>query len=133
MNIVGLQHFNITAPVELLERVRDFYVEVLGLKVGERPDFRRAGFWLYAGSEPLVHLTACEAEDTRAARAESAPGFFDHVAFSCRGLSGVIERLTRFKVPFEVDEVASLKQVQLFLRDPAGVGVELNFFGEALN
>jgi hypothetical protein len=35
-------------------------------------------------------------------------------------------------VPFEVDEVASLKQVQLFLRDPAGVGVELNFFDEAL-
>jgi hypothetical protein len=31
-----------------------------------------------------------------------------------------------------MDEVASLKQVQLFLRDPAGVGLELNFTGETL-
>jgi post-segregation antitoxin (ccd killing protein) len=29
MNIEGLNHFNITAPRELLERVRDFYVNVL--------------------------------------------------------------------------------------------------------
>lgn len=132
MSVIGLQHFNITAPVELLEQVRDFYVEVLGLEVGARPDFRRVGFWLYAGGEPLVHLTACDAADARASLAEHAPGFFDHVAFSCHGLSAIIERLTRLKVPFEVDEVASLKQVQLFLRDPAGVGVELNFFNEAL-
>jgi len=36
-------------------------------------------------------------------------------------------------VPYEADEVTSLKQVQLFLRDPAGVGVELNFYDEALS
>ncbi|MBV9958517.1 MAG: VOC family protein [Acidobacteria bacterium] len=130
MSVVGLQHFNITAPAELLEQVRDFYVEVLGLTVGARPDFMRAGFWLYAGGEPLVHLTACEVADERA---DSARGFFDHIAFSCRGLAAVIERLTRLNVPYEADEVTSLKQVQLFLRDPAGVGVELNFYDEALS
>lgn len=46
MYTAGLNHFNITAPGELLEKVRDFYVEVLGLIVGERPGFRRNGFWL---------------------------------------------------------------------------------------
>lgn len=39
MDTVGLSHFNITASDELLEKVRDFYVEVLGLAVGERPSF----------------------------------------------------------------------------------------------
>jgi catechol 2,3-dioxygenase-like lactoylglutathione lyase family enzyme len=126
----GLHHFNITAPYELLEKVRDFYVEVLGLAVGERPNFMRKGFWLYAGDEPLVHLTACDAEDSRAAGV-AAPGFFDHIAFSCKGLSEVIEHLKRFDISYEVDEVVPLKQVQLFVRDPSGVGVELNFVNES--
>jgi catechol 2,3-dioxygenase-like lactoylglutathione lyase family enzyme len=129
MKTVGLSHFNITAPRELLERVRDFYVEVLGLAVGERPGFTRKGFWLYAGGDPLVHLTACDAGDARAA-GEPASGFFDHVAFNCEGLTAAVERLKRLGVPYELDEVPSLGQVQLFVRDPAGVGVELNFVGE---
>ncbi|MBV9211220.1 MAG: diguanylate cyclase, partial [Acidobacteria bacterium] len=56
----------------------------------------------------------------------------DHIAFSCKGLAGIVERLTRLQIPYEVDEVSALRQVQLFLRDPAGVGVELNFVDESL-
>jgi catechol 2,3-dioxygenase-like lactoylglutathione lyase family enzyme len=113
MGVRGLNHFNITAPADVIERVRDFYVEVLGL---------------YAGAEAVVHLT-CEGEDSRTPHARSA---FDHVAFSCEGLREIVERLERSGVAYELDEVASLGQVQLFLRDPAGVGLELNFTGEQL-
>ena len=129
MNVEGLNHFNITAPRGLLERVRDFYVEALGLVVGDRPAFKREGFWLYAGREPVVHLTACGDDDPRAGGVHG-PGFFDHVAFSGSGLAGMLERLRRHGVPYELAEVTSLGQVQVFLRDPAGVGVELNFVGE---
>lgn len=129
MNVEGLNHFNITAPRELLERVRDFYVEALGLVVGDRPAFMREGFWLYAGREPVVHLTACGDDDPRAGSARG-PGFFDHVAFKCTGLAGCIQSLRRSGIAYELAEVPSLRQVQLFLRDPAGVGVELNFVDE---
>ncbi|HYY97889.1 MAG TPA: VOC family protein [Pyrinomonadaceae bacterium] len=130
MGVRGLNHFNVTAPAGLIERVRDFYVEALGLSVGERPGFRRGGFWLYAGAEPVVHLTACDEGDARSAQSR---GHFDHVAFSCEGLREFVERLERAGVEYEVDEVASLGQAQLFLRDPAGVGLELNFNGESLS
>lgn len=130
MGVRGLNHFNVTAPAEVIERVRDFYVEVLGLRVGERPGFRRAGFWLYAGAEAVVHLTAEDGGvDARSADARTA---FDHVAFSCEGLREFVERLERAGVEYELDEVAPLGQAQLFLRDPAGVGLELNFTGETL-
>ncbi|HKG14490.1 MAG TPA: VOC family protein [Pyrinomonadaceae bacterium] len=128
MGIRGLNHFNVTASAEVIERVRDFYVEVLGLSVGDRPGFRRAGFWLYAGTEPVVHLTTCDGDDTRTPDARST---FDHVAFSCEGLREFVGRLERAGVEYEADEVASPRQVQLFLRDPAGVGLELNFEGES--
>ena len=131
MNTLGLSHFNITVPDEMLEKVRDFYVEVLGLAVGDRPGFRRKGFWLYAGQEPIVHLTACDVDDARA-RAEVGSNFFDHIAFYCKGLSEMIERLKRFNIPYEVAEISSLGQVQVFVRDPAQVGVELNFSNESL-
>lgn len=127
MGVRGLNHFNITASAEIIERVRDFYVEVLGLSVGDRPGFRREGFWLYASSEAVVHLTTEDGDDTRTPNARTT---FDHVAFSCEGLREFVERLERAGVEYEVDEVASLGQVQLFLRDPAGVGLELNFTGE---
>ena len=129
MGVRGLNHFNVTASADVIERVRDFYVEVLGLSVGDRPGFRREGFWLYAGAEPFVHLTTEDEDDRRAGVARSA---FDHVAFSCEGLREFVGRLERAGVEYEVDEVASLRQVQLFLRDPAGVGLELNFTGETL-
>lgn len=129
--VTGLNHFNITAPYELLERVRDFYVEVVGLAVGERPGFMRNGFWLYAGNEPIVHLTACEADDARIG-GETGLNFFDHIALACRGLSGIVERLKRFDIPYEVVRIPSLGQVQVFVRDPAGIGLELNFVNEDL-
>ncbi|HKQ50847.1 MAG TPA: VOC family protein [Pyrinomonadaceae bacterium] len=129
METTGLHHFNITAPYEMLERVRDFYVEALGLTVGERPDFRRKGFWLYSRGEPLVHLTACDDGDARA-NGEIGPNFFDHIAFACRGLAGCIARLKQLEIDYEVVEITSLRQTQVFVRDPSGVGVELNFVNE---
>ena len=129
MNVTGLHHFNITAPAGLIQQVLDFYVRVLGLEVGERPDFRRAGFWLYAGTEPLVHLTVCDAEDIRA---HGAQGFFDHLALSCKGLKEVVTRLKDLRIPYEVIEIPALSQTQIFVRDPAGIGIELNFVKESL-
>jgi glyoxylase I family protein len=137
MGVNGIQHYNIAACAELIERVKDFYVEALGFKVGHRPGFTRRGFWLYAGGEPLVHLGVREEVNARGegdarGREASADGALDHVAFSCEGLADFVARLERAGVPYTADEVPSLRQVQLFLRDPAGVGVELNFTGESL-
>lgn len=131
MNTTGLSHFNITAPAEMIEKVLDFYTQILGLVVGDRPGFRRKGFWLYAGQIPIVHLTVCDPDDARASGA-SGLSFFDHIAFSCEGLSEIIERLKQLNVPYELVEINSLEQVQVFTRDPAGVGVELNFTNESL-
>jgi catechol 2,3-dioxygenase-like lactoylglutathione lyase family enzyme len=126
MSVVGLNHFNLTAPWELLEQVRDFYVDVVGLTVGDRPDFARKGFWLYAGDKPIVHLIACRDGDVRA-HGEAAPSFIDHIAFTCKGLSEVVERLKGLGIVYKVTEAPSRGQVQIFVRDPAGVGIELNF------
>jgi len=126
MTVVGLNHFNIAAPAELIEDVRDFYVEVLGLRVGDRPNFARRGYWLYAADKPIIHLVVSDEKDVRTLGG-AAPSVVDHIAFSSKGLREFIERLKALKIQYEVVEVPLRKQVQIFIRDPAGVGVEMNF------
>ena len=54
MPLGTLQHFTIE-PSDL-ERTKAFYVDVLGLEVGERPPLDFPGYWLYSGGVATVHL-----------------------------------------------------------------------------
>ena len=54
MKILGLDHYNLCAPRELLEELREFYTDTVGLTVGYRPPFDSAGYWLYAGEQAVL-------------------------------------------------------------------------------
>ena len=125
MRIEGIDHFQIAAPNELIEAVRDFYVQVLRLADGPRPQFSSGGYWLYAGGRALVHLRA--EEGPAVVRADAASSYCDHIALSCEGLAQFEEHLTACDVAFTKNHIADLNLHQLFFRDPAGVGIELAF------
>jgi catechol 2,3-dioxygenase-like lactoylglutathione lyase family enzyme len=126
MPVTHIDHINIAGSFALLEACRAFYVDVLGLRDGERPPFRSRGFWLYAGGSPVVHLTESDREPHAAATS------FDHFAFACEDADEMRARLQQRGVAFEADEVPETGAVQFFLRDPAGVALELNFADAAL-
>lgn len=123
MATLGLNHCNLRAHPELLGQLRDFYCDVIGLKVGPRPPFDNVGYWLYAGNQPIIHLT-------ESAVIEPVASSFDHIAFSCTELGDFKQRLAQYGVDYTVSYVPQTTQVQLFLRDPAFNGVELNFANE---
>lgn len=126
MGLNALNHFTI-CPVDL-EATKDFYVEVLGLELGERPPLGFPGYWLYCSGAPTVHLIGPRASDASLpARQAGVTGLLDHIAFSCTGLAGMRSRLAEHKVEFAERIVPRDGQTQLFLRDPNGVAVELNY------
>jgi catechol 2,3-dioxygenase-like lactoylglutathione lyase family enzyme len=89
------------------------------------------GHWLYAGERDVVHLSI----DARAGEPDApAPrgAGFNHVAFACHGLPEALERLRGAGIDFRVSQIDDPAQVQLFLNDPAGTRIELNFAGETL-
>lgn len=126
MNVLGFSHYNFRATRELLDALCAFYTEVVGLQVGDRPPFRRFGYWLYAGRQDVLHLTEADDDEARAADVATT---FDHAAFNCTDRGAFESMLTQRNIKYKVAHVPETGRVQLFFRDPAGNGVELNFLG----
>jgi glyoxylase I family protein len=124
----GLDHYNLRASRDLLDRIRDWYRDVVGLEVGERPPFRFHGYWLYAGGRPILHLSEASPGE---AHPVPGSGTFDHVAFGCTEFLATRERLDSLRIPYRVADVPLTGVRQVFLEDPAGNGVELNFDARA--
>ncbi len=135
MAIAGFHHFNLRVPEGELQALQTFYVEVLGLKLGPRPPFRSIGLWLYAGDEPILHLTQMNSGEIVAPGAPSdlpvlvadRRSALDHIALACDDLAAMRERLERHRVDFRLTEVSIAGEIQLFIRDPCGVAIELVF------
>lgn len=124
MAALGLNHYNIRAASPLLEELRDFYCATLGLRVGPRPQFRTHGYWLYAGDKAILHLSATRAGEVRQVGVVPT---FDHVAFTCADDAAMQAVLQAMGIAYTVEDAAERAQRQIFFRDPAGNGIELNF------
>lgn len=129
MQVVGLNHFNITAAPRLIEQVKQFYIDIVGLKMGARAHLDHEGYWLYAGAFPILHLSARPKMGMRGQQ-DPCPGYFNHISLGCRGLKSTLAKLTETHTPYRLIELIDIKQTQLFVTDPAGIGVELTFFNE---
>ncbi len=124
MAVTGIDHYNLRASMQVLERIRDWYRDTIGLVVGDRPPFRNRGYWLYAGDRPVLHLSE---ESVGEEHPMPGSGTFDHVAFRCEGFDEMRARLDELGVAYRVADVPLTRTRQIFLADPARNGVELNF------
>lgn len=130
MTTHSLNHVNLRAPRALLDELKKFYCDVVGLHEGFRPAFSGFGYWLYAQESALIHLYEAGADEDRKTHVVTTA---DHFAFNCSHLAEVEETLLRHGVIYQKDVVPLTDQVQLFIQDPAGNKVELNFAEPHLN
>jgi hypothetical protein len=56
-------------------------------------------------------------------------GMVDHVAFACTDLEGVRSKIAATGLEFRERKVPSLDLTQIFVVDPSGITLELNFPG----
>jgi catechol 2,3-dioxygenase-like lactoylglutathione lyase family enzyme len=134
MPISHIEHYLIAA--DDMDRTRDWYRSVLGMEEGWHPDFGFPVCWLYLGGRDAVHITQSakhasqnqiaylgrSAQDTGA-----GTGAIDHIAFRATGLAETMARLRSGGVEFNERRANGQALYQLFLFDPNGIKVEINF------
>ncbi len=136
MSIGTLAHYSIRTTD--LDRSERFYCEVLGLRAGSRPAFPFPGRWLYIGEDEsdygVVHLVGVDEASATAladylgsAAGNRGSGTVDHIAFGATGIADMRKRLEKLGVPYQERLVPDLGLRQVFLQDPMGVMLELNY------
>ena len=118
--IQGMNHFTVIA--ENLDRTLEFYVGLLGLEPGHRPDLGFPGAWLYADGRAILHVYGDR--PVPAGRA----GVIDHMAFTASGLKAVKARFDAAGVKYDLRQQRGAGTWQLFCFDPNGAKVELDFY-----
>ena len=135
----SLNHFSIRTTD--LDATRVFYETVLGLTVGPRPPFPFPGLWLYNGdhasvANAMVHVIGMDKNDPeglkqylgdRDVSSLHGTGAVDHIALMAAGLERMLENLKRLGVPCRERTVPAIGLHQLFLDDPCGLVIELNY------
>lgn len=132
MALTSIDHYFVYAAD--LEASREFYEKALGLEVGYRPPFNFAGYWLYLGGRPCVHLGTATASEgladylgEHAAGRHEHTGAVDHIAFRGEDFPAYKQRLDTLGIAYRHRVVPDMQLDQLFVKDPDGVTVELNF------
>jgi catechol 2,3-dioxygenase-like lactoylglutathione lyase family enzyme len=117
-----LDHFNIRTR-KLGDTVR-FYEDVLGLEKGARPNFAFPGAWMYSEGRAVGHLV-----DISRTEEPQKPdsGVVHHVAFMSRDFAGMRKRLQSKGMEFDSRQVPGGDLWQIFVNDPNGVMIELNY------
>ena len=127
MALEALDHYTIQCTD--MTATRDFYRDVLGLVDGFRPDLGFPGFWLYAGDRAVVHLLghANALPENRGTKPGPDTNSLDHIAFRGSDPGATIARLKKHGIAFRENLIADIRLHQVFVRDPNGVMVEMNF------
>jgi catechol 2,3-dioxygenase-like lactoylglutathione lyase family enzyme len=113
-----MNHFNVLT--DKLEESRKFYTGVLGFTEGPRPPLSFGGAWMYAGGEPVLHISEAKLPPDPA-------GVLDHLAFTASDLKGTVARLEAHGIEYTLRQQVGTRIWQIFCSDPCGAKVELDF------
>ncbi|QGP81336.1 glyoxalase/bleomycin resistance/extradiol dioxygenase family protein [Sphingobium sp. CAP-1] len=130
--VVALDHFNVV--VADLDRSEAFYRDMLSLEscAPPCPLSRDTARWIYDdGDRPILHLNSRDAPRVAGRDDWSGDtGAVHHIALRCEGHDDICARLDRAGHGYQTNLIDSIGLRQIFVRDPDGVLLELNFFDE---
>jgi catechol 2,3-dioxygenase-like lactoylglutathione lyase family enzyme len=141
MGELVINHLAIRSPDA--EKTRDFFMKTLDLTPGPRPNFPFPGYWLYKSDSDhsnylnaVVHIVGIDPNDKegligylgdRELPELHGTGAIDHIAFYATGLEEMLKHLAKINIPVRERLVPAIGLHQVFLDDPNGIVIELNY------
>lgn len=103
-----------------------FYNDVIGSHSVSRPDFDFPGAWLQLG-ETMFHIYGGWAAKNTDGEFDRGGAAVDHIALAAQDFDGMKRRIEKAGLAWRQNAVPDAGLWQLFVRDPNGVMIELNF------
>ena len=132
MTVASLDHVNIFSS-----RMREtiaFYVDLLGMEAKSPMggDISEAAWIFAANGHPVIHLGSASGGtdflgEASSGRPAAGSGVIHHVALECTDYAAMRARLERSEHPLRFNDVPQMDLRQIFIHDPNGILVELNF------
>lgn len=123
MPLLAFDHVNIrTVNLDIMVA---WYEQILGLRCGPRPEFPVPGAWLYLNDTCVVHLI--EADPSPQAYREGESLRMEHMAFRAKGMADFISHLEAHNVAHKLFPFKALGIVLVFIRDPDGNRIHVDF------
>lgn len=130
MQVRGINHINLVTTD--MPATVTFYESLLGMRASPIPVAPKgfSGCWI-ADEEgnPIVHVQAHDAGRHGPPRTGPA-GALDHVALTCSGFAETTRRCEELGIAYRVNDRQFGDLRQVFVTDPNGISLELNFPGE---
>lgn len=123
MPLLAFDHVNIRTAN--LERMVAWYEDVLGLRPGPRPDFPVPGAWLYLAETCVLHLIEADPPPSPFMDGESLR--MEHMAFRAEGMDRFVATLEERGIACKLFLFDALDIVLVFLRDPDGNRIHVDF------
>ena len=125
----GLDHVNLQTT-RLAETVA-FYRDVIGLEVRDPPGLDPSLVqWMHdENGHGILHLSTVGSllGEAPATLDGGGTGAVHHVALDCTGHDAMIETLNAAGLPYRLNHVGVIDLKQIFVADPNGVLLELNY------
>jgi catechol 2,3-dioxygenase-like lactoylglutathione lyase family enzyme len=134
MKVEAIDHVNIRTPDVV--GTSHFFSEVLALEVGDTPGMtdRTKACWLHdASGRAVIHLGSPDIAypwENDSQPAVPGSGRIHHVALRCVGYESMRDRLRTQGRSYYSNNVPQISLRQIFIEDPNGILLELNFFGD---
>ena len=123
MALLAFDHVNIRTAH--LEGMVVWYEKVLGLASGPRPGFPVPGAWPYLGGACVLH--PIEADPAPMVHSEDESLRMEHVAFRAEGMAAFVDHLDACSVSRKLFSFEALDMVPVFIRDPDGNRIHVDF------
>jgi len=125
MRVNRIDHFNLRT--RQLEETCSFYERMLQLRRGRAAGMDQArNAWMYdEQNNPIIHINMPADDETELPGGNT--GKLHHVALDCQGYDEMMKRIADLGVYHETNFIDEIGLRQVFLYDPNGVRLELNF------
>lgn len=106
------------------EKMKDFLIALLDLKVGTRVNLSFDGYFLFAGEKDVIHIFD-QNQNVNSTNVTIEQNIVHHVSFFSDSYNDVMDRISSLDLRYSINQVPDSPTVQIFVRAPENLIIEI--------